>query len=382
MLSSPTPKRQPAPDSISQLYIQDISLPSGIDRTKKGINGMQDYSNKSSVKSSHSGNRQWQEETTRQADDDEMVLYPSQYCNPSPSQSNQQQNTEMRPLGETVNYPSDTTIVARVCILRCCNHRRVPVTEGGYVTGQRHLISPPYPANPWSDVAVPTTDMRRSNHPPTPRLQSHPYASAQQMLSSPAPKPRPAPDSVSQMYVQDVALPSGRDKSKRTVRTQGYSSRCSVKSTHNERKDWSEDNTVKPEVVSDVYSFQYCNSSPFQHDQQHITDMGPLEQIASYPKTFDKHSFFIQYFTLERTHHMEPQPRDQDYNLNDITSLNSRHTKMDHCIITDAYTPYCGNFSSIPVVEYTDEANGTDNQYPSDLTTTLMSAETKGRHEA
>lgn len=52
------------------------------------------------------------------------------------------------------------------------------------------------------------------------------------------------------MYVQDVALPSGRDKSKRTVRTQGYSSRCSVKSTHNERKDWSEDNTVKPEVVS------------------------------------------------------------------------------------------------------------------------------------
>lgn len=54
------------------MYIQDISLPSGIDRTKKGINGMQDYSNKSSVKSSHSGNRQWQEETTRQADDDEM----------------------------------------------------------------------------------------------------------------------------------------------------------------------------------------------------------------------------------------------------------------------------------------------------------------------
>lgn len=33
---------------------------------------------------------------------------------------------------------------------------------------------------------------------------------------------------------------------------------------------------------------------------------------------------------------------------------------MDHCIITDAYTPYCGNFSSIPVVEYTDETTGTD----------------------
>ena len=41
------------------------------------------------------------------------VLYPSQYCNPPLSQSNQQQNTEMRPLRETVNYSSDTTIVAR-----------------------------------------------------------------------------------------------------------------------------------------------------------------------------------------------------------------------------------------------------------------------------
>lgn len=40
-------------------------------------------------------------------------MYPSQYCNPPPSQSDQQQTTEMRPLGQTVSYPSDTTIVAR-----------------------------------------------------------------------------------------------------------------------------------------------------------------------------------------------------------------------------------------------------------------------------
>lgn len=39
--------------------------------------------------------------------------YPSQYCNPPLSQNAQQHTTEMRPLGQTVNYPSDTTIVAR-----------------------------------------------------------------------------------------------------------------------------------------------------------------------------------------------------------------------------------------------------------------------------
>ena len=40
--------------------------------------------------------------------------YTSQYCNPQHKQSGQlSQETEMRPLGQTVNYPSDTTIVAR-----------------------------------------------------------------------------------------------------------------------------------------------------------------------------------------------------------------------------------------------------------------------------
>ena len=88
-----------------------------------------------------------------------------------------------------------------VCILRCCNPRSVPVVEGSYVSGQRHLVSPPYPANPWSNVDVPPTNvnMRRSSQPPTPRMQTHPYASTQQMLSSPAPKPQPVPDSISQV---------------------------------------------------------------------------------------------------------------------------------------------------------------------------------------
>ena len=41
-------------------------------------------------------------------------VYTSQYCNSQHKQSGQlPQETEMRPLGQTVNYPSDTTIVAR-----------------------------------------------------------------------------------------------------------------------------------------------------------------------------------------------------------------------------------------------------------------------------
>ena len=88
-----------------------------------------------------------------------------------------------------------------VCILRCCNPRSVPVVEGSYVSGQRHLVSPPYPANPWSNVGVPPTnaDMRRSSQPPTPRMQTHPYSSTQQMLSPPVPKPQPTTHSVSQV---------------------------------------------------------------------------------------------------------------------------------------------------------------------------------------
>ena len=88
-----------------------------------------------------------------------------------------------------------------VCILRCCNPRSVPVVEGSYVSGQRHLVSPPYPANPWSNVNAPPTnaDVRRSSQPPTPRMQSHPYPSTQQMFSSSTPKPQSAPDSVSQV---------------------------------------------------------------------------------------------------------------------------------------------------------------------------------------
>ena len=88
-----------------------------------------------------------------------------------------------------------------VCILRCCNPRSVPVVEGSYVSGQRHLVSPPYPANPWSNVAVSTanTDMRRSSQPPTPQMHSHLYSSTQQMLSPLAQKPQPVADSVSQV---------------------------------------------------------------------------------------------------------------------------------------------------------------------------------------
>ena len=40
-------------------------------------------------------------------------MYSLQYCNPPSSQSNQQQTTDIKPLEQTVSYPSDTTIVAR-----------------------------------------------------------------------------------------------------------------------------------------------------------------------------------------------------------------------------------------------------------------------------
>ena len=77
-----------------------------------------------------------------------------------------------------------------VCILRCCNPRSVPVVESSYVSGQRHLVSPPYPANPWSNVGVPPTnaDIRRSSQPPTPRMQSHPYSNNQRFLTHSVPK--------------------------------------------------------------------------------------------------------------------------------------------------------------------------------------------------
>ena len=90
-----------------------------------------------------------------------------------------------------------------VCILRCCNPRSVPVVEGSYVSGQRHLVSPPYPANPWSNVGVSATnaDMRRNSQPPTPQMQSHPYSSTQQMLSSSTSSHQPAADSISQVSI-------------------------------------------------------------------------------------------------------------------------------------------------------------------------------------
>ena len=45
-----------------------------------------------------------------------------------------------------------------VCILHYCNLRSVSVAKGSYVSGQRHLVSPPYPVNPWSNVGVPPTN--------------------------------------------------------------------------------------------------------------------------------------------------------------------------------------------------------------------------------
>ncbi|CAE1165400.1 unnamed protein product [Acanthosepion pharaonis] len=228
-------------------------------------------------------------------------VYPSQYCNPPPSQSDQQQTTEMRPLGQTVSYPSDTTIVARGF------YTPIPVVEGSYVSGQRHLISPPYPANPWSNVALPATDadMRRSSHPPTPQLQSHPYLGNHQLMSSSAPKPQPAPDSVSQMYVQDVALPSSRNRNKkRTDMAPDYSSNSSMKSSHyNDRPGRNDADTSQTEAVADVYPSQYCNPPP-SHIEQQTIDMRPLGQTVSYPSdtTIVARGFYTPYMNENSTH--------------------------------------------------------------------------------
>lgn len=56
------------------------------------------------------------------------------------------------------------------------------------------------------------------------------------------------------MYVQDVVLPSvSNRKHKRTVRTQEYSSRSSVKSSHpNDRQGWKDTATMQDEVGSGV----------------------------------------------------------------------------------------------------------------------------------
>ena len=56
-------------------------------------------------------------------------MYPSQYCNPPPSQNDQIQTTEMRSLGQTVSYPSDNTIVARGFYTPYMNENS-PLTDG------------------------------------------------------------------------------------------------------------------------------------------------------------------------------------------------------------------------------------------------------------
>ena len=40
-------------------------------------------------------------------------MYSPHYCNPPPSEKDQQQSKEMQPIEQTVSYPSDSTIVAR-----------------------------------------------------------------------------------------------------------------------------------------------------------------------------------------------------------------------------------------------------------------------------
>ena len=76
-----------------------------------------------------------------------LDTYPSRYCNASPSQSEQQQTTEMRPLGKTANYPSDTTIVARGFYTPYMNENIMHTDVNSSNPSNRHFRSRNVPAS-------------------------------------------------------------------------------------------------------------------------------------------------------------------------------------------------------------------------------------------
>lgn len=64
------------------------------------------------------------------------------------------------------------------------------------------------------------------------------------------------------MYVQDVSLPPGIErKKKKTDRTQDYSSRSSMKSSHNDdRLGWNDVDTRQTELMGGEFMLQYFYS--------------------------------------------------------------------------------------------------------------------------
>ena len=69
-----------------------------------------------------------------------LDVYSSQYCNPPPLHC-EQQTTIMRPLGQTVNYPSDTTIVARGFYTPYMNENTPHSDTNSSSSSNRHLQS-------------------------------------------------------------------------------------------------------------------------------------------------------------------------------------------------------------------------------------------------
>ena len=69
-----------------------------------------------------------------------------------PSQNDQHQNSEMKPLGQTANYPSDTTIVARGFYTPYMNENNFDTDSKSYSgvessTSSRYLQSRNVPAS-------------------------------------------------------------------------------------------------------------------------------------------------------------------------------------------------------------------------------------------
>lgn len=58
------------------------------------------------------------------------------------------------------------------------------MTEGGYVTGQRYLISPLYPANPLSGVAIPASNSESRRKQTASSRESHAYSTNQLLIST------------------------------------------------------------------------------------------------------------------------------------------------------------------------------------------------------
>ncbi|CAE1165416.1 unnamed protein product [Acanthosepion pharaonis] len=111
--SASLPQTQSPSKLQSQNQIQEEPMSRGSVKNKSH-EITSEYHNQQSPKMIHRESRDNRDSGSKTQVEEATDVYTSQYCNPRLKQSEQPtQETEMKPLGQTVNYPSDTTIVAR-----------------------------------------------------------------------------------------------------------------------------------------------------------------------------------------------------------------------------------------------------------------------------